>query len=322
MFDEILRSGGGGSSHPPPVQRGRLEGRFDEDDNHDISLDLRLAPPQAAEGPPRHLVLAPQAVRPPRPLVGPSPTMLQHWPPWMMANNRVNHMVNNGQRYLVLQPRVIWPVAAGGQSERPRLIVSPQIDPLPAPIYRNGEIASTRIRRRISQPEPNKREKPTIIEPPFRWATNLRARIHPLQTLIQRGITVISGDVQCKNCEQASQLRYNLTEKFTQVGHFIAWNRGYMLDRAPNRWLHPTLPKCTRCDHENSLKPVIANKKRNINWLFLLLGEMLGCCSLEQLKYFCKHTSNHRTGAKDRVLFLTYLGLCKQLDPNGPFHHR
>jgi hypothetical protein len=46
---------------------------------------------------------------------------------------------------------------------------------------------------------------------------------------------------------------------------------------------------------------------------------MLGCCTLDQLKYFCKHTKNHRTGAKDRVLFLAYLGLCKQLDPNGPF---
>ncbi|KAL1809528.1 hypothetical protein ACET3Z_026518 [Daucus carota] len=29
--------------------------------------------------------------------------------------------------------------------------------------------------------------------------------------------------------------------------------------------------------------------------------QMLGCCTVEQLKYFCKHTKNHRTGAKDRV---------------------
>ncbi|WOH09609.1 hypothetical protein DCAR_0729067 [Daucus carota subsp. sativus] len=48
--------------------------------------------------------------------------------------------------------------------------------------------------------------------------------------------------------------------------------------------------------------------------------QMLGCCTVEQLKYFCKHTKNHRTGAKDRVLYLTYLAICKQLDPKGPFH--
>ncbi|KAL4352204.1 hypothetical protein GQ457_06G007910 [Hibiscus cannabinus] len=52
----------------------------------------------------------------------------------------------------------------------------------------------------------------------------------------------------------------------------------------------------------------------------VLLGKMLGCCKLSELKYFCKHTKNHKTGAKDRVLYLTYMGLCKQLDPTGPFH--
>jgi hypothetical protein len=92
-----------------------------------------------------------------------------------------------------------------------------------------------------------------------------------------------------------------------------------MHDRAPSDWMNPVLPRCQFCDQENSVKPVIANKKQKINWLFLLLGQMLGCCTLDQLKYFCKHTKNHRTGAKDRVLYLAYLGMCKQLDPNGPF---
>ncbi|KAG5588223.1 hypothetical protein H5410_048657 [Solanum commersonii] len=47
---------------------------------------------------------------------------------------------------------------------------------------------------------------------------------------------------------------------------------------------------------------------------------MLGCCTLDELKFFCEHTDNHRTGAKDRVLFLAYLTLCRQVDPTGPFH--
>ncbi|KAI3463946.1 hypothetical protein Pfo_020609 [Paulownia fortunei] len=91
-----------------------------------------------------------------------------------------------------------------------------------------------------------------------------------------------------------------------------------MHHRAPKIWLNPTLLGCRFREQENSIKPVISQKKRSINWLFLLLGQMLDCCTLDQLKYFCKHTMNHRTGAKDRVLCLTYLGLCKQLDPNGP----
>ena len=84
----------------------------------------------------------------------------------------------------------------------------------------------------------------------------------------------------------------------------------------PREWMNPELNRCDFCNREGC---VISAKKRSINWMFLLLGKMLGCCTLEQLKYFCKHTENHRTGAKDRVLFLTYLSLCKQMDPSGPY---
>ncbi|KAH7510958.1 hypothetical protein FEM48_ZijujUnG0061700 [Ziziphus jujuba var. spinosa] len=67
--------------------------------------------------------------------------------------------------------------------------------------------------------------------------------------------------------------------------------------------------QCKRCERQYEMEFDLREK----------FHEMLGCCTLEQLKYFCKHTKNHRTGAKDRVLYLTYLGLCKQLDPTGPF---
>lgn len=130
---------------------------------------------------------------------------------------------------------------------------------------------------------------------------------------------MITGAVQCKRCEHQFEIDYDLKKKFREVGSFIAENKDAMHDRAPSVWMNPVLPTCQFCQQENCVKPIIADKKKYINWLFLLLGQMLGCCTLEQLKYFCKHTKNHRTGAKDRVLYLTYLGLCKQLDPNGPF---
>ncbi|AES63519.1 hydroxyproline-rich glycoprotein family protein [Medicago truncatula] len=49
--------------------------------------------------------------------------------------------------------------------------------------------------------------------------------------------------------------------------------------------MHPILPKCVHCNQKNSVKPVIAKKKKSINWLFMLMGQMLGCCTLKQLRY-------------------------------------
>lgn len=177
---------------------------------------------------------------------------------------------------------------------------------------------AVRSRRNPSQgPREGKSE---TIPPPFPWATNRRAMIQNLKYLLHNKIFTITGEVQCKRCERKFEMAFDLMEKFAQVWNFIAEHRADMHDRAPDVWMNPTLPTCKHCGQENSVKPVIAEKKKkSINWLFLLLGQMLGCCTLEQLKYFCKHTKNHRTGAKDRVLYLAYLGLCKQLHPDGPF---
>ncbi|KAG2703475.1 hypothetical protein I3843_06G130600 [Carya illinoinensis] len=153
----------------------------------------------------------------------------------------------------------------------------------------------------------------------FPWATTHRATVHSLNYLLSNQIYTISGDVQCKRCHHKYEMEYNLMEKFVEVGSLIMAKKSAMHDRAPSFWTNPVLPTCKSCGKENSANPIIIKKKKAINWLFLLLGQMLGCCTLKQLKYFCKHTKNHRTGAKDRVLYLTYLGLCKQLDPDGPF---
>ncbi|KAI3667782.1 hypothetical protein L6452_42851 [Arctium lappa] len=188
----------------------------------------------------------------------------------------------------------------------PQLQPQPQFAPGPRRNRRNPTHA----------PRPG---KSLTIQPPFPWATNRRARVHSLIYLTERGITTISGEVQCKRCEQRYEIEYNLEEKFSELARFIAEKKPLFRHRAPPVWLNPTLPRCDLCHQENSVKPKMAEKKNSINWLFLLLGQMVGCCTLEQLKYFCKHTANHRTGAKDRILYLTYLGLCKQIDPTGPY---
>ncbi|KAL2512223.1 hydroxyproline-rich glycoprotein family protein [Abeliophyllum distichum] len=198
---------------------------------------------------------------------------------------------------------------------------SPPVAPIVPYKHRETAVTSAastgRVRRNPSQSP--RQGKSATVPPPFPWATNQRATVYSLNYLLSENIFTITGDVQCKRCEQKFSMEYDLQQKFIEVGSFIAKNRRGMHDRAPGVWINPNLPTCRICKQENSVKPIISEKKKSINWLFLLLGQMLGCCTLEQLKYFCKHTKNHRTGAKDRVLYLTYLGLCKQLDPNGPF---
>ncbi|KAL0454186.1 UNVERIFIED_CONTAM: hypothetical protein Slati_0757800 [Sesamum latifolium] len=161
--------------------------------------------------------------------------------------------------------------------------------------------------------------KSTTITPAFPWATNERATVHQMSYLISNQILSISGEVQCKKCERQDILYFDLRQMFFKVATYVAENKFSMCQRAPKSWLNPTLPRCRHCEEDNSAKPIIPGSKRSINWLFLFLGEMLGCCTLDQLKYFCKHTNNHRTGAKDRVLFLAYITICKQVEPNGPF---
>ncbi|XP_061372688.1 uncharacterized protein LOC133315133 [Gastrolobium bilobum] len=177
------------------------------------------------------------------------------------------------------------------------------------------------VRPRRTRTQGPREENNEIIPPPFPWATNRKATVHSLNYLYQNQILTITGDVQCKRCDRKFGMEYNLKEKFDQVKNYISMKESTMRDRAPDVWTSPMLPTCKYCGQENSLKPIVAQRKKSINWLFLWLGQMLGCCTLDQLKYFCKHNKKHRTGAKDRVLYLTYLELFKQLDPNFVLNH-
>ncbi|TXG59059.1 hypothetical protein EZV62_016888 [Acer yangbiense] len=202
----------------------------------------------------------------------------------------------------------------------------PPSSPPPPPHHYNNTINSSggaplrgpTTRTRRSPVQTFKPGKTETVDSPYPWATTKRATVHSLDYLISNNINMISGEVQCKRCEKIYQIEYDLREKFMEIAMFITKNKSAMHHRAPAVWMNPNLPSCKFCGQNNCVRPLI-DKKKSLNWLFLLLGKMLGCCKLEQLKYFCKHTKNHRTGAKDRVLYLTYLGLCKQLDPTGPF---
>lgn len=249
-----------------------------------------------------------QLLQDPIPILTPFQRMFskQIPPPQPSVRNHVPEL-----RPFHFQPIFSHPISL---PQRPILYYPPRPShpPPPSPPYQ-----PPRVRARLNL----RGEKSETIPIPFPWATNRRAKLHSLHYLRQNGIVNITGDVQCKRCEATFEMSYDVREKFPELWKYILENRQFMNDRAPpNVWMNPTLPDCVHCNQENCVKPIIAKKKKNINWLFLLLGQLLGCCNLAQLKYCCKHTNNHRTGAKDRVLYLTYLALCKQLDSTGPFN--
>lgn len=166
------------------------------------------------------------------------------------------------------------------------------------------------------------------MEPPYPWSTDRRAVIHKLEYLQANNIVTIKGEVKCKKCERKYEMEYELMNKFYEITRFIESEKNSMHDRAPSCWANPILPNCNFCNKEKCVEPVIISQEEGdddddddefsrINWLFLLLGRFLGCLKLKQLRYFCAQNNIHRTGAKNRLLYLVYLALCQQLQPSN-----
>ncbi|XP_028785690.1 probable E3 ubiquitin-protein ligase LOG2 [Neltuma alba] len=181
------------------------------------------------------------------------------------------------------------------------------------------ETSEGQAHRRPSARRPRNYKKPgwePTIKPPYPWASNIRAKVLSMEELISKNMIVISGEVYCKECKKQFQMEYDLPSKFSEVVSFIAGNMGGMHNRAPDVWLKPEGLDCKLCDRKKCVQPVIPCKKRNTNWLFLFLGQMIGCCNLYHLWYFCKHNDKHRTAAKDRLVYSAYATLHSQLDPS------
>lgn len=182
----------------------------------------------------------------------------------------------------------------------------------------DSERGSRRPRRVSGDRFAAAKSKDELIPPPYPWSTDRRAVVQSLDWMMASGINRIYGEVSCKKCDN-HMVEVDLQSAFYRLSTYFLANRDSMHDRAPRLWTSPKLLTCGICHQGDHAKPIVHTKKRSINWLFLLLTETLGVCTLEQLKYFCKHTRKHRTGAKDRVLYLTYSGLLKQLNPAGPY---
>ncbi|KAF9609436.1 hypothetical protein IFM89_016236 [Coptis chinensis] len=300
--------------------------KFEEAFDEDLSLSLRLSLSSSFHGPSQP-ILTPS----PNPLpLQPQPQEEEQQPEEQLTFHQFPSNPHSSQQQELFQSPLSQPAPPHLQEQPQRALYSALHDSnlyqpptdhsttFTEPVGRSRHgYAPTRGSRGRRLHGANARNE--NITPPFQWATNQRATVHDLEYLRRKNLNKISGEVQCKKCNARYNYEFDLDERFREIAEYIIENKAEMRDRAPKVWSNPDLPTCDHCGHPNCLKPVMPDNKDDINWLFLLLGRMLGFCTLDQLKYFCMHTKNHRTGAKDRVLYLTYLGLCKQLDPKGPF---
>ncbi|CAE5984104.1 unnamed protein product [Arabidopsis arenosa] len=258
-------------------------------------------------------------------LTSDSPQNIQSSPSQPHEMTPLGDFTANGSNPLIVPTQSAPPLSDSAVAAPWRDEPSEQI-PHPPEVNQVATVASeTRRRgrppggqaRRISTRAAAAVDSNVEIIPPYPWATKKPGEIQSIRDLSSNNLNVISGLVHCKTCDKTYKLEYNLMEKFSELYGYIKVNKEVMRQRAPAIWSTPRLIPCMTCKSE--MKPVMSGRKEEINWLFLLLGQMLGCCTLDQLRFFCQLNSKHRTGSKDRVLYITYLGLCKQLDPEGPF---
>ncbi|CAI9786351.1 unnamed protein product [Fraxinus pennsylvanica] len=118
------------------------------------------------------------------------------------------------------------PHSMGDEVSQPHISLSIRPPPPPS-VVPNGRYrqpvssgSSNRVRRKPSQLP--REGKSATVPAPFPWASNQRATLHSLTNLLSKHIYTISGDVQCKKCEQKYQMEYDLQRKFFEVGKFIA----------------------------------------------------------------------------------------------------
>ncbi|KAH1252136.1 hypothetical protein GmHk_04G009195 [Glycine max] len=274
-----------------------------EDHEHDLTLSLRCGSPKRTT----------HSSSPSLPQINISLMELQmpypnYWVP--SSNHNINPLFESCSNHNSTNPSL---ASSSNHNIDPLLVVSPSSAPgaaAPTPVLTRRSRRASSQRRRRSQ------GKSETIPAPFPWATDRRATVHNRKYLLENNVLVITGRVQCRRCEQEFEMTLDLEEKVNELRKFIQKESRSMHDRAPAAWVNPVTPKCVHCGRENCIKPILVyTKKRSINWLFLLLGQMLGFCTLNQLRYFCKHTNNHRTGAKDRLLYCAYMTLSKQLVP-------
>lgn len=65
------------------------------------------------------------------------------------------------------------------------------------------------------------KKKGPHVPPKFPWSTEYRAKNHSLEWILRRGITNISGEVQCKRCDGMTTVEVDLQVNVVTENHLI-----------------------------------------------------------------------------------------------------
>ncbi|XP_021849478.1 uncharacterized protein [Spinacia oleracea] len=190
-------------------------------------------------------------------------------------------------------------------------------------------------------PNLNHQDEPKWVEkvveypqPLYPHAKPEPAKIHSLNYLLQNHILIVSKDFKCGNseCNQMYKVTYDIQTKFQELVEFIRTEKDKSLNGgvAPEKWLTPTttLPECSNCRRKCDVDSLLGSDDRvsesayhKIDWLFLLLGRLLGVCEWNQLNYFCINNNidrsvNGMVASTSQLLYRVYFDLCRQLQPH------
>ncbi|KAK1404409.1 hypothetical protein POM88_004014 [Heracleum sosnowskyi] len=125
--------------------------------------------------------------------------------------------------------------------------------------------------------------KTPSIDPLFEWASNVKCKVNKLATLTTDKIGL---QVKCMECRKSYKVWLDLHTGLRNVVDFVQASRSY---EVPIPSLTEMPRQCRECHKISILEPVHAKKKRNLNWLGLLLAHELGSLSYDQLVYYCRH---------------------------------
>ncbi|KAM6574386.1 hypothetical protein CsatA_022713 [Cannabis sativa] len=171
---------------------------------------------------------------------------------------------------------------------------------------------------------------PQDSHPLYPWARAQPCKVYSFNYLMTNKIMVIKGRVECNICRREFVKELDLQDEFHNIGmgliremtRNMKENRSGHRDGAVVPRPYATLG-CKVCGHKDSVRPIVLDDNDiddfyDINWLFLMLSQLLGWCTCVQLMHFCstnKIPYSNKT-YKDRLLFLTYMDLWRQF--SGP----
>ncbi|KAK1583437.1 hypothetical protein Q3G72_023773 [Acer saccharum] len=154
----------------------------------------------------------------------------------------------------------------------------------------------------------------------FAWATARNSLVQTLDYLEAHNLETIQGRLICDGCRQITVMETNVRQHVDEIQNYIVQNDIDLQGLAPLPWFQPNPPVCQLCNC-SYLKPVLPPDMAHINWLFLFCENLIGFCSVKQLRFFLRENGKlDNRKSKQRLVYCMFREIARQLRPTGPLH--